>query len=825
MKRLAIILGLLSSAVLAQTTPGPATYVQIRTAPTVGAACTSNQTVWVPSTRRTYCCPSGVWAACDAPADCAANPPVGACNSGQTCVRTDTGALYVCQSSAWVASAITSSGASGTLQASNGSGGLSAVPAIQSVASGNAIKTVARYEIADMDGDGTPETGYLGDYDGDGTIETSDANSLMALLCDVNADGTQDTKRSVWDQDGDGTTDKWCGVIYLPAGLITAMVNGTTPTPINVNYQGLSLIGAGAGSTTIRADFARGTSGGATNTLCGAPNATWGGVAGLININADDINVSDLALVGIGARNSAIADCDGNGTSAGGQDSNAQSGINVAGVSATHRKRITIERVKALNNDRLGMVLNYCDDCKVDKVESAYFGEHAIGLDGLRISVTNSYFHDSQNTANPSAQRGMEIFCNSSGATGGDFKIEGNTFARTPRQIWVFAGPNNCTYKRIAIRNNIFTTTNDPTSSSSNVGFHVAIGGAASSTGVFYDIDVSGNQMDGSQNSAIYIDGATNSINGLRVHDNIIRNTNTVRGSVTGTSAEIGAIRMVSTGVYSGVSIYDNDVTLASPEACGLVMAGTATRLTRNYIHGAVNETQGCKGLVYVCPQATFPLIEDNDFDLDSTSGTTLYSVFIDTPDDGVFNQNRSYMDTATTKYHIGLNAGSDRWVFTRNRWAGGSQCFTGVNNDSDLTVIKDNVCAPTYNSGTQWAMNLYYGTNQVVTGNVVTHQNGATVYGYRFNNTDGVYYNNICSSTATRCYDGSPGNPAQMGMMGWGNGAGGGATAYDTGDEVCKRLGYKTCISCNEIDGADTARTCAATTATAKFQCLCAGP
>lgn len=125
MKRLALIFGLFASTVLAQTTPGPATYVQIRTAPTVGAACTSNQTVWVPSTRRTYCCPSGVWAACDAPADCAANPPVGACNSGQTCVRTDTGALYVCQSSVWVASAPESSGTSGTVQASNGGGGFS----------------------------------------------------------------------------------------------------------------------------------------------------------------------------------------------------------------------------------------------------------------------------------------------------------------------------------------------------------------------------------------------------------------------------------------------------------------------------------------------------------------------------------------------------------------------------------------------------------------------------------------------------------------------------------------------------------------------------
>lgn len=720
----------------------------------------------------------------------------------------------------------TSTGAADSMQAANGTGGLVSTPALQRAASGNAVKHAGRYEIFDMDGDGWSDTAYLGDVDGDNTIETSDVNTLQDLLCDANpADGVQDTKRSNWDQDGDGTVDKWCGTIYAPAGMITAQVNGTTPTPINLKYQGLSFIGTGMGTTVVKANFTRGTSGGATDTLCGAPNVTWGGVAGLINITADDITVSDFALVGIGARNSAIADCDGNGTSAGGQDSNAQSGINVAGVSATHRKRITIERVKALNNDRLGMVLNYCDDCIVDKVESGFFGEHAIGLDGNRIRVTNSYFHDSQNTANPSAQRGMEIFCNASGATGGDFLVENNTFARTPRQIWVFAGPNNCTYKRIAIRNNIFTSTNDPTASSANVGFHVAIGGAASSTGVFYDIDVSGNQMDGSQNSAIYIDGQTNSISGLKIHDNTIRNTSTVRGSSAGTSGEIAAIRIVCTGVYSGISVYNNDVTLAAPEGCGFVMTGTATSFKNNYLHGAVNETTGCKGLIYVCATATSPTIKDNDLDFDSASGTSLYSTFIDTPDDGLYTDNRSTMDNATTKFHVGLNAGSDRWVFSRNRWAGGSQCFTGVNSDSDLTVIKDNVCAPTYNTATQWGYNLYYGTNQVVTNNVVTQGNAAGVYGYRFNNTDGVYYNNVCTSTATRCYDTSPGNPAQMGMMAWGNGAGGGATAYDTGDEVCKRIGYKTCISCTEIDGADTARTCAATTATAKFQCLCAGP
>ena len=64
MKRLLILLGLFSSVVLAQTTPGPATYIQVRTAPSIGAACTTNMTVWVPSTKDFYCCPSGTWALC-----------------------------------------------------------------------------------------------------------------------------------------------------------------------------------------------------------------------------------------------------------------------------------------------------------------------------------------------------------------------------------------------------------------------------------------------------------------------------------------------------------------------------------------------------------------------------------------------------------------------------------------------------------------------------------------------------------------------------------------------------------------------------------------
>ena len=206
MKRLALLFGLFSSTVLAQTTPGPATYVQIRTAPTVGAACTTGQTVWVPSTRRSYCCVGALWTACDAPADCAANPPTGACSTGQTCARTDTSAIYSCVSSAWVAITPTVTGATGTVQESNGSNGL---------------QPSAIALSADFDGNGTAASA---DLNGDGTVDDSgyaSTSSLRAprLWSSLPVSGS-------YNPDGSGVVDPWTPNTLRVSSIVAARAHG-----------------------------------------------------------------------------------------------------------------------------------------------------------------------------------------------------------------------------------------------------------------------------------------------------------------------------------------------------------------------------------------------------------------------------------------------------------------------------------------------------------------------------------------------------------------------------------------------------------------------
>lgn len=795
MKRLAIVLGLLSSTVLAQTTPGPATYVQIRTAPTVGAACTSNQTVWVPSTRRTYCCPSGAWAACDAPADCAANPPVGACNSGQTCVRTDTGALYVCQSSAWVASAITSSGTSGTVQVSNGSGGLTAI---------TRQKIYCGYADLDTNGDGTADVRDQWDYDCDSTQESSDINTAGDYLC-APADGVTQLATRLSDLDGDGSVDDLvCGTLEIAPGTYTS---GSTYEPatdrIIFPWQGLKVRGSGMTSTIVSVDFPRGTSVNPdqAGSLCG--QSTQGA---FVSMSGSYSEIEDLSIIStlIKPRTTVWGsggDCDLSGTAEGTTDNSYLRLFELTGsqdsnpIVYTHARRLRV-----LNSDQSCVYAQYCNHCSLTWMEAGFCGEHAFAAttnDGL---YDHLYGHDVSNPL--SGGYGIELF-NGGGSLNGelhDNTVSNSLFERVKRGIFTYSSEKG--FSHTIIHHNTVRTTRHGSTPGSTQAVCIAIGGGAGGTNAISDTVITDNDVSDCGANGIELDGGTNPLKRALVANNIVGNVGvdvlTCPGGECGTQ-----IKVTSDPDTADVIVSGNQLTPGATTMTGIIGYGVRTQIDGNRISGKLDvdidengTTDGRYAGIYVGSTCTQCAVRNNyialDQPVDIASSDIAYGIHSDGADDLLVDSNTILFTNATEANHqnkIGIRAltGSDRIVVTNNKVFGGMRAFASEAGANNHVLLMNNYGRSRYTSN--GVFSLFQSTSSVATNNVCSSNTTGAAPQCILQEADTIMQGNVAFGTVAF------GANAGTTVNGRGDFVFGDDTnaAFDTGTEVCAARG-KTC-------------------------------
>jgi hypothetical protein len=305
------------------------------------------------------------------------------------------GSLAVLDNPSLTLPAIT--GAAGSLQATNGSGGLSPVPALESISGGAAIEFNGRYQDFDTNRDGTADARYIADYDGDATLEFYD--DIVAGTCSFLGQGaTCAGSAIVRDLDGDGTTDGAGVTVYLaPGRFVGAVSDVKNARTLIAKANDWRLVGAGMHATVIDFD----------GVCADVDNGdTTNSIGAYINVNGSRVQITDLTVNGGSQRwqySQLLAGdpnkCDLDQTSA-----TATCSGRWCPLDSTHLfslgfgvDDVAFERVRMLNADRASVKSNYDATNDVERIrfsacEFVGAGEHTLSPVPMTALVENSRF-------------------------------------------------------------------------------------------------------------------------------------------------------------------------------------------------------------------------------------------------------------------------------------------------------------------------------------------------------------------------------------------------------------------------------------------------
>lgn len=354
----------------------------------------------------------------------------------------------------WTAcgSGTTTDAAAGSVLSSNGSGGLSAVSAIQSIVSGAAVKFPGRYYDWDTNGDGTMDQRLCQDYDGDGSLEWADIQSCIDTLCDRDSDSTQDG--TAVDMDGDGTAgtyEKRCGTVYIGPG--TWLSSTTATDRINLKWKGLTLLGMGRDSTVLKVGFTRAAYCATLPTVRTAiiqaqdldgvivGSGTPGNSKGV-----DWLELGGMTLIGLGRRSATAAagtvtgsvyDCNVDGTADAASSGEGLNDIILDGLPGDTNadgsydtfdniEYVNVHDMNLLDCDGACMFLNQVNKARIDNMSAKNSSEHCFSMNGDDQAWSRIYGQNCGNENWPG--RGFELYAkhtDSKRFSMNDFRFDG----------------------------------------------------------------------------------------------------------------------------------------------------------------------------------------------------------------------------------------------------------------------------------------------------------------------------------------------------------------------------------------------------------------
>jgi hypothetical protein len=576
-----------------------------------------------------------------------------------------------------------------------------------------------------------------GDEDGDGVLEFADINTCIAGMT-----------TSQVDLDGDGTLDDYAGTVLLKPGVWTS---GSAFAYVDVSKP-IHLMGSGVDQTILKVDFTRAT-------FCSAANVTN---IGTVEVTTSNVTISDMSLVGLGARTLSTSDCDDDGLTndgPGGVDDNLLAGIRFfAGT-----PRLTggsVHDVRISQTDDIGLYGYGVSGFSAYNVESGYAGEHAFAFesyDNLRLS--NLYGHHAVNQFS----RGLELFCGQN-ETCDDAIISGSTFSHNAKQIWILTAGTG-TIDNVVVDSCVLTDTAYTDNSVNNAGRGFSVSGGSGSTGIIQGVTLTKSVIANSQAEGVWINGSVSPLDRIRIVGNTIKASNTVRQGFVSGSGDAGAIRMEATGITNS-TIEGNDIAVTA-DGGGVVVYGTNTTVVGNTIHGTL-DNDGRRALIYLAPSASGAIVKANRMDLDDTSGNPLYCIDIDGADDAEIIGNFCTLDNNVNKYGIRINLNSDRARITENRIIGGEFGIVTLNGASSGLIVSGNFVQPSYSTGaTSYGINLIYGTTPTAIGNTCVPVGASPCYRWY---VSGNYHNNLVVgdvATERHSYDDSNYYTAVVGSSG----------------------------------------------------------